>query len=66
LADKHPKLEDLLKDPRYDGAEKATTEGVRTPGGSPAVSKWKGIRKEVGIFTDQKWESLPINNSLSS
>jgi len=55
LADKHPKLEDLLKDPRYDGAGKASNEGARTPGGSAAVPKWKGIRKEVGIFTDQQF-----------
>ncbi|GAA5895195.1 proteasome activator BLM10 [Sporobolomyces salmoneus] len=55
LADKHPKLEDLLKDSRYESTGKASEEGTRTPGGSAGVSKWKGIRKDVGIFTDQQF-----------
>ncbi|GAA5921528.1 hypothetical protein JCM1841_000553 [Sporobolomyces salmonicolor] len=53
-ADKHSKVEELLKDPRYEQMRRGG-DGMTTPGGSPAVPKWKGIRKDVGIFTDQQF-----------
>ncbi|GAA5854935.1 hypothetical protein JCM8547_004128 [Rhodosporidiobolus lusitaniae] len=30
-------------------------DGLTTPGGSPAMPKWRGIRKDVGIFTEQQF-----------
>ncbi|GJN88228.1 hypothetical protein Rhopal_001193-T1 [Rhodotorula paludigena] len=33
-------------------------DGLTTPGGSPAVPKWRGIRKDVGIFTEQQFEFI--------
>ncbi|GAA5990546.1 hypothetical protein JCM10908_003124 [Rhodotorula pacifica] len=30
-------------------------EGASTPGGSPALPKWRGLRKDVGIFTEQQF-----------
>lgn len=55
LADRHARVEELLRDPRYDAAGGGIDEGTKTPGGSAGVPKWKGIRKDVGIFTDQQF-----------
>lgn len=56
------RVEDLLEEHAY--AHRKTgipayifgmEEGIQTPGGSPAVPKWRGIRKDVGIFTEQQF-----------
>ena len=33
-------------------------EGASTPGGSPAMPKWRGLRKDIGIFTDQQFSFI--------
>ncbi|GAA6053733.1 hypothetical protein JCM3770_003189 [Rhodotorula araucariae] len=56
------RVEDLLEEHAY--AHRKTgipayifgmQDGITTPGGSPAVPRWRGIRKDVGIFTEQQF-----------
>ncbi|GAA6008845.1 hypothetical protein JCM10207_001745 [Rhodosporidiobolus poonsookiae] len=56
------RVEDLLEEQHYKhrkdgipGHVFGMQDGLTTPGGSPAMPKWRGIRKDVGIFTEQQF-----------
>ncbi|KPV77183.1 uncharacterized protein RHOBADRAFT_25084 [Rhodotorula graminis WP1] len=56
------RVEDLLEEHAYSHRKAGVPayifgmeEGLTTPGGAPAVPKWRGIRKDVGIFTEQQF-----------
>ncbi|BGP22448.1 Proteasome activator BLM10 [Rhodotorula toruloides] len=56
------KVEDLLEEHTYSHRKAGIPayifgmqDGMTTPGGSPALPKWRGTRKDVGIFTEQQF-----------
>lgn len=56
------RVEDLLEEHAYSHRKAGVPayifgmeEGLTTPGGAPAVPKWRSIRKDVGIFTEQQF-----------
>ncbi|GAA6033408.1 hypothetical protein JCM8097_006736 [Rhodosporidiobolus ruineniae] len=56
------RVEDLLEEAHYKhrkdgipGHVFGMQDGLTTPGGSPALPKWRGIRKDVGIFTESQF-----------
>ncbi|BGP18854.1 hypothetical protein JCM10213_003509 [Rhodosporidiobolus nylandii] len=56
------RVEDLLGENHYThrkdgipGHVFGMQDGLTTPGGSAALPKWRGIRKDVGIFTEQQF-----------
>ncbi|GAA5836406.1 hypothetical protein JCM11251_007072, partial [Rhodosporidiobolus azoricus] len=59
------RLEDLIEEHQYmhrkggiPGHVFGMQDGLTTPGGSPALPKWRGIRKDIGIFTEQQFEFI--------
>jgi proteasome activator subunit 4 len=61
------KVEDLLDEQQHGhkgrkdglpGHVFGMQDGLSTPGGSAALPKWRGIRKDVGIFTEQQFSFI--------
>lgn len=59
------RVEDLIEEHTYSHRKNGIPayifgmqDGVTTPGGSPAVPKWRGLRKDVGIFTDEQFSFI--------
>ncbi|GAA5990324.1 hypothetical protein JCM11641_006250, partial [Rhodosporidiobolus odoratus] len=59
------RVEDLLEDSTYThrqdgvpGHGSGMQHGLKTPGGSAAMPKWRGIRKDVGIFTEEQFSFI--------